>query len=228
MSKLLQRQGQIRKRQQGAYYLKRKKQRELELRKMQRERKKPKYLYSNRQWQIRDDPLSPKNKVNPGRLYRLNSRVQGKISIYQSDSKSLRNNSTFLPTFSRRKVQSRKLTTSLVRNGAELSWKRGELAQPNITFEPKSGSRKPITYDQRIAICVKGPDGPAYLHCKLKNGEMELALAKKPKYEWRIKGKKAGKSVRCDTRISLLNTVAHGYLVFSAAGAGPGLTWQHE
>lgn len=145
----------------------------------------PSHLYSSRQWKIQPNRRLFNAKVRPERFYRLYSPVRQKSLIFKGSS---------------------------AKNGIGLSWERGRLVQPNISFEPKSGSRKPIKYGQRVAIRVEGPDGLAYLRCKKKKGEMKLTLSQKPKYEWQIDGGKAGKSVKTAEIVSLFNIVSQDYV----------------
>ena len=143
------------------------------------------HLHSRRQWKILPNRRLFKAKVRPERFYRLYSHVRQKSLVFKGSS---------------------------AKNGIDLSWERGLSVQPNISFEPKSGSQKPIKYDQQVAIRVEGPGGQAYLRCRMQKGEMELTLSQKPRYEWRVGGGEARKSVKTATIVSLFNTVAQDYL----------------
>jgi hypothetical protein len=95
----------------------------------------------------------------------------------------------------------------------------------NIRFSNKSGKKAPITYDELIAINVRG--GKFLVYEKGRQG-INLGWSDTPRYEWKIVGGKTGEAIPTLTRVGLFSEVEKDVLMYEPRDWGINLKWYKD
>ena len=95
----------------------------------------------------------------------------------------------------------------------------------NIRFVKKSGSTDPLTYDEPVAINVRG--GKFLVYEKGRQG-INLGWSPSPRYEWTFVGGAPGKAIPTFTRVGLFNEVENDVLMYEPRDWGINLKWYKD
>lgn len=105
--------------------------------------------------------------------------------------------------------------------GINLTW-TDPATSNNVLFQKQSGSSNSITFDEPIAIQVRGCKW--LVHEKRTTG-INLGWSDTPKFEWLFKGGAAGKPIISGNQVGLFSTVANDYLMYEKRDWGINLKW---
>jgi hypothetical protein len=108
--------------------------------------------------------------------------------------------------------------------GINLKWD-GQNRGQNIILRRAAASNGPLKYGERVAMQIKRDNDQAYLYYTRRDVGPNLGWSKEPKYEWEIRGGRAGDVVKTVEEVSLYSLVEKDYLVYCARPLSINLRW---